>query len=212
MSGKLAQLMRHPLDIGNVMKEQFINNLFQTSLYFFSSLLQADAAILGFGTVFIIFKLQALDSLKQNIINIFKSKGQGHSNITDTLLLSKDSNEIVDTLLRIKKNNYDYQNLLYLILIPAKSAKISISIKWPVVVIGTHTILCALFLFLNQLFYQIIWLEYSTLCLTFAWFAYGIFLAASLAISLLTKTDSYKLEDLRLDIYKLINEKENQKK
>jgi hypothetical protein len=190
------------------MNEQFINNLFQTSLYFFSSLLQADAAILGFGTVFIIFKLQSLDSIKQSIVNVYKSKGSGHSNITNTLLLSKDPKEIANSLSGVKQNNYDFKNYLYLILIPAMATKISTSIKWPVIVIGTHTIICALILFINQLFYRNVCFEFVILSVIFLWFAYGIFLAGSIAVSLLTKTDNYELKELRPDIYNLLYEKE----
>jgi hypothetical protein len=193
------------------MDEQFLNILFQTSLYFFSSLLQADAAILGFGTIFIIFKLQSLDSIKQGIIQAYYTKGGGHTGAINSLLLSDKPNEIANTLFSMKSDAYNYKNYLYIVLIPTRSALISTSIKWPVKVIGLHTIICALLLGINLFFRQYVVVEFIILAFTFIWFAYGVYLAASLAISLLTKNDDYRLEELRPDIYACMCEKENRK-
>lgn len=47
-----------------------MDNRFTTGLYIFSSLIQADAAILGLGAVFVIYRLQSLYSQEQSYIDI----------------------------------------------------------------------------------------------------------------------------------------------
>ncbi len=54
------------------------SSYFTASLYIFSSLIQSDAAILGLGAIFIIYRLQALDSSYQNSVAI----GEGGRNTT----------------------------------------------------------------------------------------------------------------------------------
>jgi hypothetical protein len=47
-----------------------MDNTFTTGLYIFSSLIQADAAILGLGAVFVIYRLQSLYSQEQSHVDI----------------------------------------------------------------------------------------------------------------------------------------------
>jgi hypothetical protein len=194
------------------MDEQFLSNLFQTSLYFYSSLLQADAAILAFGTVCVVFKLQSLDFIKQSIVQAYHSLGRSAANTINIMLFPTDPKNIASALAQKKiGSEYHYKNYLLVLLIPAKSLEISASIKWPLKVIGLHTILSSLLLAVNQFIYKSVFIEFVLLSLTFVWFCYGIYLAASLAISLLTKTDDYQLEKLRPDVYRYMCEIKNEK-
>jgi len=52
-----------------------MDNIFTTGLYIFSSLIQADAAILGLGAVFVIYRLQSLYSQEQSYIDILQNSG-----------------------------------------------------------------------------------------------------------------------------------------
>jgi len=52
-----------------------MDGTFTTGLYIFSSLLQADAAILGLGAVFVIYRLQSLYTQEQSTIAILEKAG-----------------------------------------------------------------------------------------------------------------------------------------
>ncbi len=179
------------------------NELFQTSLYFFSSLLQADAAILGLGTIFIIFKLQSLDTLKQNIIQAYYIKGPGHIGNINGLLFSKTVDEIV-TYLK-KASGYDLENYKHIICIPKRAEQIGSKIKLPIWIIGSHTIYCAILLLVSHKIYNIPNLQWILLGICLVWFAIGIFLAGHLAINILTKKEDFKLDKLLPDVCNKFN-------
>jgi len=180
-----------------------IENLFQTSLYFFSALLQADAAILGFGTIFIIFKLQALDSLKQNIIQAYYTKGSGHIGNVNNLLFSKEPKEIAKVLSGAAE--YDRENYNHIVCIPKRAEQISKSIKLPIWVIGTHAVFCSIFLLLSFKNYENIILQQVLLLICLIWFTISVFLAGRLAIKILTKKEKYELKELLPEVYNEIN-------
>ena len=177
-------------------------DLFQTSLYFFSSLLQADAALLGFGTVFIIYKLQSLENIRQSIIQTYYSKGSTYTDHMNSLILSKNPIDIAKTLVGMKASEYHYRNYEYVVLIPAKSEEIKNSIKVPVVVIALHAVFCAIFLFIAQFVYKSFEWQLILLFITLLWFAWLVFLASRLAISLLTGTDTYEISQLLPEVDK----------
>ena len=179
------------------------NHLFQTGLYFFSSLLQADAAILGFGTIFIIFKLQSLNSLKQNIIQAYYTKGPDHIGIINKLLFLKNSKKIAHILSNATES--DRENYKHILCIPKRAEQVSKSIKLPIIIIGSHASLSAIFLLINDVLYRIIFLYIGILIICIIWFVTGIFLAGKLAIKTLTKTEEFKLEELLPEVYEELN-------
>ncbi len=176
------------------------NDLFQTSLYFFSALLQADAAILGFGTIFIIFKLQALDSLKQNIIQAYYTKGSGHISNVNSLLFSKKPEEIAKVISGAAE--YDKRNYIHIVCIPKRAEQISNSIKLPIWIIGTHAVFCSILLSLSFKNIENVIFEQVLLLICLIWFAASVFLAGRLAIKILTKKEKYDLKELLVDVYK----------
>lgn len=180
-------------------------NLFQTSLYVFSSLLQADAAILGFGAIFIIYKMQSIENIRQNIIQMYWTKGPGFTGNVNTLIL--DNPETIADLLNKEREAHHFENYKYIVCIPAKTREIGKSIKLPVAVIGVHTILCGILLYLGQFIFQCEMLWNSVLIIGLAWFALGIFLASKLAIDLLTRLHKYRISELRPDIFKFVPDK-----
>lgn len=183
-----------------------MSDLFQTSLYFFSSLLQADAALLAFGAVFIIYKLQSLDTVRQSILQTYYTKGNTYTNHMNTLVLSKNPKEIAATLLGVTGNKHDYQNYLYVVLIPAKAEEIRKSVKLPVSVIATHAVFCAGLLATAQYSYTFCALQISLILTTLLWFGWLIFLASRLAISLLTAPDKYNISQLMPEVHKIMDQ------
>jgi len=171
-----------------------IQDLFQTSLYFFSALLQADAAILGFGTIFVIFKLQSLDSLRQSLLQAYYTKGPGHTGKVNILLLSKKPEEIANIL--SEPSGYDFENYCRIVCIPKIISKISSSVKLPIWIIGTHTVFCAILLFASHLIYHQENIQIVIVVICLLWFATGVFLAGHLAITTLLKKEKYDLEEL----------------
>ncbi|HTK81871.1 MAG TPA: hypothetical protein VL633_06240 [Bacteroidota bacterium] len=180
-------------------------DLFQTSLYFFSSLLQADAALLGFGTVIIIFKLQSLETVRQSIIQTYYTKGPGHTSNMNSLILSRNPAELAKTLDGMKENQYDYRNYEFVVLIPAKSDEIRRSIRLPVLVTSSHAVVCSLLLLIAQYLYSEYTLQFIMLAISLLWFAWLVVLASRLAISLLTAQDKFELRNLLPEVHQAMN-------
>jgi hypothetical protein len=182
------------------MNTQDLFNLLQTSLYLFSALMQADAALLGFGAVFVIYKLQALETIRQSIVQTYYTKGNTHTANMNTLLLGSDVKEIAHTLLGIKPSEHDFQNYCYVILIPAQSDLIKNSVKLPIWTLASHAVFSTVALVLSQWFYTFLFFQITIIGIAVIGFLYSLFLASRLSISLLTKREDYKLEQLRPDI------------
>jgi hypothetical protein len=182
-------------------------NLFQTSLYLFSSLLQADAAILGFGAIFVIYKIQSLENIRQNIIQTYQTKGPGYTGIVNTLILGES--KAIAAILENEKDMLNFRNFKYIVCIPAKSIEIGKSIRRPIIIIGSHTILCGVLLFLSQYFFPCIVLQNSVLVITLLWFAIGVISAYRLAINSLIKLENYIISKLRTDILDFVVNKED---
>ena len=183
-----------------------MNDLFQTSLYFFSSLLQADAALLAFGIILVIYKLQSLDTVRQSILQSYYTRGQDYTRHMNTLVLSKDPKEIASTLIGMFGSTHEYQNYLYVVLIPAKAIEIKRSAKYPIIVIASHSILCATLLFLTQYLFDNHWIHVALLWVTLIAFGWLVFLTSRFAISLLTGIDQYEISDLLPTVHKIMQE------
>jgi hypothetical protein len=184
-------------------------NLFQTSLYMFSSLLQADAAILGFGAVFIIFKIQSIENIRQNIIQKYHAQINVFGEMVNTLL--GDNPEAIAKLLTKQGNAQYFRDFKYIACIPAKSREIGESIRFPIAVIASHAILSGALLYLSQFYFQCEILQNSLLVASFLWFAVGITLASRLAINLLTQSDSFPVSRLRPDVFEFVSNKDEKR-
>jgi len=83
-----------------------MNDTFTTGLYVFSSLLQADAAILGLGAVFIVYRLQSLYSQQSAYVDILqKSTIPGVPQACQTML-EGDPQKIATELKKFEGNRY----------------------------------------------------------------------------------------------------------
>jgi hypothetical protein len=184
-------------------------NLFQTSLYFYSSLIQADAAILGFGAIFLIFKLQALDNLKQNIIQSYNARGGEHIKNVNSLLFP-DPQEVARILLFMDPEGKDYANYLHVLLIPKNINEINNLIKGPVILIGSHIILCSILLLTSQITYNNIILQLSTIALSLLGFGILIFRSSRIAINLPSRKVNLDLESQSPIIFEAIKRMETE--
>lgn len=169
------------------------DQLFQTSLYLFSALLQADAAILGFGTIFVVFKLQSIESHKDRLISTFHTKGPGHISQVNTLIITKDPNRIADILSRTA----DEARELYMKILCAepRSRQIGKSIVTPLVILGSHALISAVGLFGTHLIHSDN-IQILILVLAILWFAFALVSVIKLSIQILTKEDEYVLSKL----------------
>lgn len=127
-----------------------------TALYLFSALLQADAAIIGLGAIFVIYRLQALEnrltaacSICQNCPNNSVRIAAAEIESAKTL---EDKREILDDLKRsgevaLEESAYFIQ-LEILIETPEGRKRIKNRLGLPVFLNGIHISLCAILLWL----------------------------------------------------------------
>lgn len=182
-----------------------MNETFTTALYLFSSLLQADAAILGFGAIFVIYKLQTLDTKLQLLVQLCYTRGSVFTNYANNLILAKtDENKVK---LFKDSNRSDQEVLEPLISIPKRSEGIRSQVKYPLIVIGLHSFVCAVLLWFTPRFTlpvpdnRLIYVIYVVIL----WFGVGILVAGWLAVSLLTRKDELSLERLDKEMYESIH-------
>jgi hypothetical protein len=189
-------------------------HIFQSSLYLYSSLIQADAAILGFGAVFVIYKLQLLETRRQGIIQSYQSLHPSGMELLDYLLVGGDDVGLIAEKMHDLRTSHasDYKNMMYIICIPITQTKISVKAKLPVLIIALQAVISSLMLWLTQFIYYTNWIHHFIVILNLLWFALGIILASKLAIFLLTGEESLSLEDCRPDILKMLNEIEDERK
>jgi hypothetical protein len=130
------------------------DHLFSTALYLFSSLLQADAAILGFGAIFVIYKLQALDNQLALTMDGFDALTPGHPGgraIAEGVLRSgkEDLARNIRNRLKdpMKKSSVAYIEAIRAI--PKRKDKVKDMIKLPIGVIGSHACISTISLLLT---------------------------------------------------------------
>jgi hypothetical protein len=121
---------------------------FTTALYVASSLLQADAAILGFGAVFIIYKLQSLDSTYQDAFRTCLSASSAQVAEIAKLIVVAPDLERKNKLLESLVGNHYYPHLSRLVSIPLRQEEVKTSIKWPIIAVSLHISLSAIILWL----------------------------------------------------------------
>ena len=91
-----------------------MDNTFTTGLYIFSSLIQADAAILGLGAVFMIYRLQSIYSQEQSFIDIlYKSQTDSVKQACD-VMIEGDPLKMDDELKKFKNNPRYFKLLKFL--------------------------------------------------------------------------------------------------
>jgi hypothetical protein len=175
-----------------------MEELLQTSLYLFSALLQADAALLGFGTIFVVFRIQSLESKFQLILQSYNTHPFGGVNTNVRKVLLGNASDVASVLHR--EEDYNLANYSQLVCIPEIVNQIKASIKKPILIIGTHAIFSSILLFISYKTYVNEKFQFSLMVIAVLWFSYNIYSAITVAIRMLSSDDNYKIEGLRPDI------------
>lgn len=181
---------------------------FTATLYLFSALLQADAAILGFGAIFIIYRLQSLENRLQLIVTELQSHGYGYLGKLSQLInfalgMRQDKAKIAEILYGSGDN---YIKMEAVVTIPLAVKSIKERVKYPIVVVGCHIIGSAVFLLTASGLSKNPYTLYLLSWILVVWFGAAIFLAGSNAWKLMTDEDELSLERLDNELYNIMEE------
>jgi hypothetical protein len=177
------------------------DTLFTVALYLLSSLVQADAAILGLGAIFIIYKLQALG----NQVDFALNYAVQDANESAALFMSeidkpKPDKSVLDAIvLNLRTMGSPARRacaeyLLKAVKIRDEQSRIKALSMWPLFVIGLHTIFVAVLLMCVPLFARLDELIKTNVFWIFAlivviWFVVGVTFACVLAWRLVIEKD-----------------------
>jgi len=154
-----------------------------TALYLFSSLLQADATILGFGAIFIIYKLEQIEKESEVAISQISLHGPGYMNLL-TKVLNAASAEAAEEIL--KAHSAGTLDKLFRSVVASKRRPALVkSVLWPLLIIALHISCCAVFLWFTP---QILFNEYygkSIVSFIIVFFIIGVFWSVRFAWMLL---------------------------
>ena len=181
-----------------------IEKTFTAALYLFSSLLQADATILGFGAIIIIYKIQSLDNRYKLAWELCVIKPYERVQEASKLIRATKTEEIVEVLKK-NKNNELYSQLELLITIPKRMDEIKSMIKYPLIAIGAHAVICSLFIsFTSSMDYKsdcIQWVSYIIIL----FFGIIIFWTIHITWVLVTNKDELSLSKIDKELYSRLN-------
>jgi hypothetical protein len=178
------------------------DTLFTVALYLLSSLVQADAAILGLGAIFIIYKLQGLGSQYDFALN-YCSQNAPQRTAAFMMEFDKpnpDSLALDDLLADMKEPGQmlavrvagDYFRRI--VKIRKQQSEIQRLLKLPLIVIGVHTNIVAILLMFTPLFDRLDAAIKTSVFWTVAlavviWFVIGVTLACVFAWKLVIQND-----------------------
>jgi hypothetical protein len=181
-----------------------MDNSLTTALYLFSSLLQADATLLGLGAVFVIYKLQAIENQVTFVMQELKSHGTGYISLSTNLLVAKtdlDKATILKGALRDKL----YEQLESIATLPEREKKIKRTFKPSLIIIALHLSLSAAALWLvptlNERCGLLTWISWIFII----WFIVGVLFAVWVAWYLVAKDKELSLKEINPNLYSLIH-------
>ena len=185
-----------------------MNETFTTALYLFSSLLQADAAILGFGAIFVVYKLQALEARINLLVEVHHSRGGPHARLVNELVCAQSDEEKAKGLRAFSLTSREYKNMEELVTIPLWRDQIKSKVWIPLAIIGSHSIASTILLSLAPLLSRPEVLRYFPwiAALTIVWFSVGVGISCWSALKVLAKTDELSLLRLSKSVYDLVHE------
>lgn len=123
------------------------------AFYLFSSLLQADAAIIGLSAIFVIYKLQSLETQFQNAYAILSNAqprpGFDYSGFADDLLLAQDIRMQVGIFSTYNAQIAYRKQFELIIMIPELTKEIRTLVRLPLFLMGIHMASCAFLLWIT---------------------------------------------------------------
>ncbi len=182
-----------------------MNDLFTTSLYLFSAILQADAALLGFGAIFVIYKFQSIENQFSFLMQEFKIHGSVWSGTASKLMIAKTYEEKAK-ILKSHLGGDLSEHLEFLSSLSEMKFKISKSIKIPLLIIASHLSLSSVILWVIPKIYKIDRIIQIVSWLFICWFIIGVISAVWVVWILIIKNRDLKLEDVNPKLYKLVHD------
>jgi len=175
-----------------------------TALYLFSALLQADAALLGLGALFVTYKLQALESQFAFTMQEFKAHGAGYIGTATSLWLAKGDEQKAEIL---KKNLSStlISPLEFVASLSEARASIKAAIKAPIIIIASHLCLSSVLLWLVPELQRQAYILSTASWICIAWFVTGVVSSAWVAWRLVVKEKELLLEEVNPKLYKLVH-------
>jgi hypothetical protein len=181
-----------------------MDNSLTTALYLFSSLLQADATLLGLGAVFVIYKLQAIGNQVSFVMQDLKSHGTGYIALSTRLLVAKTDQEKA-TILKGALRDKLYDQLESIATLPEREKNIKNAFKPPLIIIALHLSFSAVALWLlpslNERCGLLNWISWIFII----WFIVGVIFAVWLAWYLVAKNKELSLKEVNPNLYSMIN-------
>ena len=173
-------------------------DIITTTLYLLSALIQADATILGFGAIFVIYKLQALDTLLQQTLTLCEMTDK--EGIASTLLVHTDKKALAMTL-RLHKGTLLLPHLEKIVTIPKRQRQIKQLIKLPSGLLAFHASLSAILLWQTpsinwQLPFSLFY-PYGAIIL----FVIALVLSVRVSWQLVSKEDELSLKRIDKELY-----------
>jgi hypothetical protein len=173
--------------------------------YLFSSILQADAAIIGFGIVFVVYKLQSLENRSQMSLHLLESLGHYNSIIAPLVknIFESDEPRIKGGALLKYMNHPHYKELELLVTIPIRIEIIKTNAFNSLRYISIHMFVCACCFFplpiLKSLLNNIPMLVLCFIILLY--FGLVLLKVEKTAINTISKSNEFELKLLSPQIY-----------
>jgi hypothetical protein len=123
-----------------------MQDIFTTYLYLFSSLLQADAAILGFGAIFVIYKLQSLDNRYQMAYDACQNAKGIIPEFSTKLMGGLSEDGIYDIISTTIHNPHIFKQMELLVTVPKRKEIVKNYVILPMFLIGFHCITTSILL------------------------------------------------------------------
>jgi len=187
------------------------NSLQTTLLYLFSSLIQADAAILSFGAFFVVYKIQSLEARIPQAMQLLELR-KTLDNAKVALMMGASLSEKAKFIAGYPRGQIMRQQMELIEAIPKRVQEVKLLLKEPIIIIAVHAVFCTVGLWLNQFISESPTWAHIFICFTILWFAVGMWKASSLALNLTVKEDELSLERLDPTLFSAIQEEAKKNK
>jgi hypothetical protein len=188
------------------------DSLQTTLFYLFSSLIQADAALLGFGAFFVVYKIQSLEGRIPQAMQLAELRKNSEDQTIAYMMGSGRLSNKATYIARYPIGDFIRKQMEMIEAIPKRVQEVKRLLKAPVVVIAVHTVFCAVGLWLSAFISTFAVLGHVLMFMTILWFAVGIAMASRLALNLTVKDDELSLERLDPELFSEIRKEEEKNK
>lgn len=179
-----------------------------TAFYLFSALLQADAALIGFGAIFVTYRLQALENQFSFTMQEFKSHGPGFIGQATSLWVAKTDEEKAE-ILKKSLNTKLITALEFVASLSEAKSTIKRTIKAPLIITGSHLCVSAILLWLVPELHHLNHLLSIASWINVVWFVVAVISSVRVAWHLVVNEKELSLNEVNPKLYKLVHEANN---